>query len=293
MRLWARVRSKAGFGWDDWTSLASATFAMIVMAFMLASCSYGFGQHIANLTPQNKIMTLKMFFVSQVFYKLTINTTKMSILFLYLRIFLQRWFRIACYILLAIVASYMIAAFFASVFQCTPVPRAWNKTIAGTCINITTNWYANAGFSIATDLTILALPMQPIYTSNLRMRQKIAVMILFALGVFVAVTSILRMQTLDFSSSSLDTTWLRSPRNQWTQLHGYPDHRAGINLNEISATQKRLSEDSTGQILLASSPNRSHKVRTPSDASGIRKLVQYEVSYTQREANGSDEEGKT
>lgn len=124
-----------------------------------------------------------MFFVSQVFYKLTINTTKMSILFLDLRIFLQRWFRIACYILLAIVASYMIAAFFASVFQCTPVPRAWNKTIAGTCINITTNWYANAGFSIATDLTILALPMQPIYTSNLMMRQKIAVMILFALGV--------------------------------------------------------------------------------------------------------------
>jgi hypothetical protein len=33
---------------------------MIVMAFMLASCSYGFGQHIANLTPQNKIMTLKV-----------------------------------------------------------------------------------------------------------------------------------------------------------------------------------------------------------------------------------------
>ena len=93
--------------------------------------------------------------------------------------------------------------------------------------------------------------------------------------------------------STTGSAGLRSPRNQWTQLHGYPDHRAGINLNEISATQKRLSEDSTGQILPASSPNRSHKVRTPSDASGIQKLVQYEVSYTQREANGSDEEGKT
>lgn len=33
---------------------------MIVMAFMLASCSYGFGQHIANLSPSNKIMTLKV-----------------------------------------------------------------------------------------------------------------------------------------------------------------------------------------------------------------------------------------
>ncbi|KAI0153789.1 integral membrane protein [Pestalotiopsis sp. NC0098] len=354
MRLWARIRSKAGFGWDDWTSLASATFAMIVMAFMLASCSHGFGQHIANLSPSNKIMTLKMFFVSQVFYKLTINTTKMSILLLYLRIFVQRWFRIACYILLAIVFSYMVAAFFASVFQCTPVPRAWNKTIAGTCINITTNWYANAGFSIATDLTILALPMQPIYTSNLRMRQKAAVMVLFALGAFVAVTSILRMQTLDFSSSSTDTTYdldssiwtmieeniaiicsclpmmrgplsicfpsiftprtktsnyesgdisngnsttgsggLRSPRNQWTQLHGYPDHRAGINLNEISASQKRVSGDSTGQILPPADSGPNHQRRSRSDASGIRKVLQYQVSYAQREASHSDDEEKT
>lgn len=30
------------------------------MAFMLASCAYGFGQHIANLTEQNRKTTLKV-----------------------------------------------------------------------------------------------------------------------------------------------------------------------------------------------------------------------------------------
>lgn len=30
------------------------------MAFMLASCTYGFGQHIANLTKENKAKTLKV-----------------------------------------------------------------------------------------------------------------------------------------------------------------------------------------------------------------------------------------
>ena len=102
--------------------------------------------------------------------------TKMSILMLYLRIFIQRWFRITCYVLLVIITSYMVAAFFASVFQCTPVARAWNKAIPGSCINITTNWYANAGFSIATDIIILTLPMYPLYKS------KIILMIVFALG---------------------------------------------------------------------------------------------------------------
>ncbi|KAJ6167640.1 hypothetical protein N7497_000483 [Penicillium chrysogenum] len=207
IRLWSRVKSKSGLGWDDWTILASSIFAVIVMAFMLGACAYGFGQHIANLTAPNKLMTLKLFFVSQAFYKLTMNMTKMSILLLYLRIFIQRWFRITCYVLLVIIAFYMVAAFFASIFQCTPVARAWNKTIPGSCINITTNWYANAGFSIATDIIILTLPMYPLYKSKIVLKRKIALMGVFALGAFVAVTSILRMRTLDFSSTSPDTTY--------------------------------------------------------------------------------------
>ncbi|KAJ5439716.1 uncharacterized protein N7458_010714 [Penicillium daleae] len=207
IRLWARFNSKSGLGWDDWTILASTVFAIIVMAFMLASCVYGFGQHIKNLARSNRLMTLKLFFVSQAFYKLTMNTTKMSILMLYLRIFPQRWFRITCYALLIILTSYMVAAFFASIFQCTPVTRAWDRSIPGSCIDITTNWYANAGFSIATDFIILALPMYPIYKSKTPLKRKIALMIVFALGTFVAVTSILRMQTLNFSSTSPDTTY--------------------------------------------------------------------------------------
>lgn len=124
----------------------------------------------------------QLFFISQAFYKLTMNLTKMSILLLYLRIFIQKWFRIICHVLLVIITSYMVAAFLASVFQCTPVPRAWDKTIAGKCIDITTNWYANAGFSIATDIIILALPMYPLYKTKIMMKRKVALMVVFALG---------------------------------------------------------------------------------------------------------------
>jgi hypothetical protein len=87
-----------------------------------------------------------------------------------------------CYIMLGIVLSYMVATFFSSVFQCTPIPRAWDKTISGTCISIPMNWYANAGFSIATDFIILVLPMPNIYRSHLPSNQKLALMLVFALG---------------------------------------------------------------------------------------------------------------
>ena len=123
-----------------------------------------------------------MFYIAQAFYKLTINLTKASILLLYLRIFVKRWFRVTCYTLLVIVLTYMVATTASSIWQCTPVVRAWDKSIPGTCISLTTNWYANAGFSIATDFIILGLPMYPIYESHLPVGQKIAVMVVFALG---------------------------------------------------------------------------------------------------------------
>ncbi|KAI1398484.1 integral membrane protein [Hypoxylon fuscum] len=207
IRFSSRLKTGSGFGWDDWTILLSWAFAQVVSSLLIAACHHGFGQHIYNISPLEQKLTLKLYYVAQAFYKLTLNLTKASILLLYLRIFLQRWFRISCYVLLSIILSYMLATTAASIWQCTPIDRAWDRSIPGTCISVTGNWYANAGFSIATDIAILVLPMQPIFRSNLPTKQKWALVIVFALGIFVTITSILRMQTLNFSSTSSDPTY--------------------------------------------------------------------------------------
>lgn len=124
-----------------------------------------------------------MFYIAQIFYKLTINLTKTSILLLYRRIFVQQWFCYSCNTMICIVLAYCIATTMASIFQCTPVPLAWDKSIHhGSCISMIKNWYANAGFAIATDVLILGLPMQPIWTSRLPINQKRALMLIFLLG---------------------------------------------------------------------------------------------------------------
>lgn len=125
----------------------------------------------------------QLFYIAQIFYKLTMNLTKISILLLYMRIFaVFTWFRWIVRALIGIVTAYMIAAFFASVFQCTPVQRAWDKSIPGSCISIEMNWYANAGFSIATDTIILLLPITPILSLKLPAGEKVAVLGVFVLG---------------------------------------------------------------------------------------------------------------
>ncbi|KAI2465136.1 integral membrane protein [Annulohypoxylon bovei var. microspora] len=207
IRISSRVKTGSGLGWDDYTIMVSWAFAQIVSSLLIAACMHGFGQHIYMISAPEQTLTLKLYYVAQAFYKLTLNLTKASVLLLYLRIFLQRWFKISCYVLLSIILGYMVATTASSIWQCTPISRAWDKSVPGTCISITGNWYANAGFSIATDIAILVLPMQPIYRSNLPTKQKWALIIVFALGIFVTITSILRMQTLDFSSTSSDPTY--------------------------------------------------------------------------------------
>ncbi|KAL9471948.1 hypothetical protein ACSS6W_009889 [Trichoderma asperelloides] len=90
---------------------------------------------------------------------------------------------------------------------CNPVVKAFDKAQKGTCINLATFWFANAGFSIATDVIILLLPMPLVYQLEVPRPQKIALIAVFAIGVFVVITSCLRVTTLDVFATSSDNTY--------------------------------------------------------------------------------------
>lgn len=146
--------------------------------------------------------------MSQVTYKASINLTKASILLLYLRLFnIVRWIKWACWGLLACVIIYCISSMISTIFQCSPVSKAFNKTLPGTCIDLAKFWFANAGFSIATDVIILLLPMPLVYKLEVPRAQKVALMAVFAIGIFVVVTSCLRVTTLDIFATSTDNTY--------------------------------------------------------------------------------------
>ncbi|KAK6717988.1 hypothetical protein SNK05_001161 [Fusarium graminearum] len=215
-RFWSRITRRTGLGWDDMTIIISFSCAVAVQTIMMVACNYGFGQHIKTLTPSDKIISLKLYYIAQIFYKLTMNLAKISMLLLYLRIFVHRWFRRCCFTLMGLVTCYMIASVTLSILQCYPISGAWDKSMPPTCIDLEKFWLANAGFSIATDSLILMLPMHPICTSKLSVTQKRGLIMLLATGGgLVITTSIVRTTTLSFTAKTPDTTcmFLLSHRN--------------------------------------------------------------------------------
>lgn len=84
---------------------------------------------------------------------------------------------------MAFVLALAVSVFFADLFQCTPISFFWNKSILdGTCIDVVTFYFATAGISTFTDLWILIMPMPMVWGLHLPLRQRIIIMVLFALG---------------------------------------------------------------------------------------------------------------
>jgi hypothetical protein len=182
-RFFARSIHGGEVGADDWTILASLVFTETVNVLMIVCCELGFGKHTKLLERDVVRTTLKLYWFAQILYKLGIGLTKVSILAFYLRVFgIIRWFQIACLTVMGIVITFTISSITVSIFQCSPVKYAFDKSGTGTCINLGKFWFANAGYNIGTDVIIIILPILVVNTLQLPTRSKIALCGVFAFG---------------------------------------------------------------------------------------------------------------
>ena len=135
----------------------------------------------------------------------------MAILSLYLRIAVQRTYRRLIWACMAFVVLSTTACVTASIFQCKPIHKAWDLTgtVPGSCIDVNALFYANAGLDIFQDALIYVLPMRMLYQLQVPKRQKIALMMVFAVGGFVVITGMIRLNYLKVAQNTPDPSCMR------------------------------------------------------------------------------------
>jgi hypothetical protein len=151
------------------------------------SVAHGYGQHRVNLSTEELQTCLKFFWIAQTLYKVVVCLNKVSVILLYMRIFtsrifISRRFRWLRYCALAIVIASGVATIFATIFQCVPIQRSWNKSVDGNCIDSSKFWVANAVINISTDVVVLALPIREISKLQLKLQEKIMLHSVLLLG---------------------------------------------------------------------------------------------------------------
>ncbi|KAK4204714.1 hypothetical protein QBC40DRAFT_164105 [Triangularia verruculosa] len=157
------------------------------------------------------------------FYLAILALTKISILCFYLRIFSQPTFRVITFIVMTWVGLSGVIFVFCQIFQCIPIPYIWEGWRKGefgpfTCLDINTLGYTTAAFSIAQDIVILVMPLPLLIKLNVSVRSKIGIMVMFSLGIFVLITSCVRLWALYDFGDSVNPTWDYTNALIWTGL---------------------------------------------------------------------------
>jgi len=182
--------------------------ALATDAMFLVMVQHGYGLHIDVIAAADEIYTLRTFWLAQMTYKISLQATKISLLLFYIRIFRHiTWFKKLSYTVIGFLLVYLVATCVTSILQCRPIAKAWDRSMEhGECIQLLKFFVFNGAVALFTDIVVLALPLPLVWGLQLPLGQKLALIPVFGIGVFIVTVSTLRLYAL-IAHPSNDTTY--------------------------------------------------------------------------------------
>lgn len=135
-------------------------------------------------TPENQYYLL-LNWIASIFYFFIVCPAKLSILFMYNRIFsVSRSFRRWVYVLSAAVGMFWVGNVVAEIFTCVPLRYSWEtaRSPAEYCFNSNIWWLSNGIIEVGLDVIIICLPLSMVARLHLTLRKRIGLGAIFLLG---------------------------------------------------------------------------------------------------------------
>ncbi|KAM5372390.1 hypothetical protein ACJA88_009139 [Fusarium oxysporum] len=225
IRVWARHRKRMALERDDFMILLSLPLLWATAGVAIASVTYGgVGKPLAvNMMQDPNRLGRAQLACNYPHRRNTILCTiKVGILLMYYRIFPTKSMRIGGYILGGMTFSWWIGIIFASIFQCSPVDKAWKPFMKeGTCLDKNRFFIGNSIPNIVMDAMIIALPVFEVSKVQVPRSQKIAIAGIFLLGGLIVIISCIRLKyivALLQAGQEADFTKLISTPWIWTVI---------------------------------------------------------------------------
>ncbi|OHW98977.1 CFEM domain-containing protein [Colletotrichum incanum] len=193
---WLRV---SPWGWDD-TTIIVAYFTTDSNSLIAERA--GAGRDIWALTPDQITELLlvamniprkalntnvrQIWYIFGVLYFVSLAFIKISIIFLYFRIFPDEKFRKALWLTQVFNVLLLISFVAAQLALCQPLKLAWvgwTKEIEGKCFNRNVFIILHGAINVALDLWMLILPLTQLYGLHMQIRKKLGVMLMFSIGI--------------------------------------------------------------------------------------------------------------
>ncbi|KAK7545009.1 uncharacterized protein J3D65DRAFT_46371 [Phyllosticta citribraziliensis] len=193
-RLVVRLLRMGGLAVDDY--LLIGAFGLLVGDLGIQHRIWVIGMaEPQRASPAGFIEMQKLIYPGSLFYTLSLWLIKAALVIFYKRLagttypYLQKLYN-ATLVWLAV--SWLVILF-DTIFRCYPLSRSWSRE-GNTCPPSAgqINYWITILFNILTDVLIMCLPISMVLKLNLPTKQKFGVSCVFALGIIVIITSIIR-----------------------------------------------------------------------------------------------------
>ncbi|KAL4955810.1 hypothetical protein BDW69DRAFT_182177 [Aspergillus filifer] len=211
----------SSFGFDDLSIALGLGVAIAIGVIVFPIRDLGLGKDIWMIPFDDINKIHYLFNVLTTLYPPCISLIKMSMLFLYLRLFPGNKIRIVTIITLILTTIWGIIYIFPNIFVCSPRSYAWTSWDGehkGTCLNQTAIVVSHAIINIILDVWIICLPLPTLLKLKLKMTKKIGVCVMFLIGLLVTILSILRLSTTTGFLKSTNPTRDFVPVSIWSVL---------------------------------------------------------------------------
>ncbi|KAG9252520.1 uncharacterized protein F5Z01DRAFT_682666 [Emericellopsis atlantica] len=144
--------------------------------------------------------------------------SKASLLMFYLQISPQKYFRIAIWVAIGMVATYTIVIAGLLLFACRPIRAAWDPYLMadGDRLDTAALYIAIAIANIVSDVVLFIIPIPTLWGLKMPVAQKIGAAAMFGIGSITVATSIVRMVYLPLLLGATDIPWVAAPANVWS-----------------------------------------------------------------------------
>ncbi|KAI0423454.1 hypothetical protein F5Y09DRAFT_348970 [Xylaria sp. FL1042] len=220
----SRNISRAGFQADDHIIFIALALCIATAIVNILIGPAGSGHHVWSLTRATVARGFKIAFVYTFIWAVTVSTTKLSIIFLYRRIFavrkspLRNWLNF----LAGVMVCQIIAITVSNLTICRPLSYLWERLTQpdahGTCFDQPKFLLATGIINAIFDIIILITPIVPISKLQLSADKKAGVFGILLLGCLVCIASWVRVYYLVVAATVVDRTWLSGETATWSSI---------------------------------------------------------------------------
>ncbi|KAK2031092.1 hypothetical protein LX32DRAFT_557779 [Colletotrichum zoysiae] len=222
LRLYVRFFVVHKTWWDDWLMIAATIFCTLVtMCTILATQRYGWKLHVWDLTPVQMRQGRQISIATQTLFLFASSLSKLSILASYLRIApLGSLFRRLTWVAIAAIFVLLSVFFIMLWTQCLPAWHYWDLFVGNrNCLDEWPLLAAQSISTVATDVIVYLLPIPTLCRLRLPAAQRLVLIFLFSLGIFVVVAGVMRIYWIHYvEKETYDVTWVGVDLWIWTTL---------------------------------------------------------------------------